>query len=716
MVCFRTTLALAAGIATLGCACSPTTTGSSPTPVLPLRTLRLYETGVGYFERAGDLGSSSASLPVPAGHLDDALKTLVVLSSGGKSTVHGIEFGSSISRGMARAVAGLPIDGDQPLDLQQLLVGLKGAEIEARTRSATYRGRLVDAVVATDDGLVSKDAPVPEQPGDASKPRGKPASLTLLVLTDAGAIVRVPATEVDSVRPLDPTWATRMGSALDALSSRGAQSEQLLHVIASGGPISLGYVAEAPVWRTTYRVVLDDSGKTGVLQGWALLHNDTDENWRDVRVELANGRPDSFLFPLAAPRYTRRPLIAPDDQLATVPQLMGTTVDAIWGDQIGDSDGAGGIGLSGIGVGGGGYGMGSGHGRLGGSVRASGASSSELLEVGNLASSGPAAGVEAGALFVYSLAEHVDLRAHGSTLVPFAQQRVDAATMTWVDSPGAPPRSAVRFANSTSQTLPAGPIAFFADHGFVGESSLARLKPGERRFITYGLDLDVEVQPEATRASEEPKRLVWDKAAGALEEHFFRTTDAAYTIENRSGHPRSVVLAMTLDRNATLTGPDQVDFDAATSRPLAVFVVAAQKRVERKTHAVEGLVRATAFTALTAGRMSEIASAPSLDAADKGAASQAAARLHEAEEDARKATQTKGEIAEVEKDLDRLREHMKALAGERSGGGGGANPFATRVLASEDRLAGLRKQLDALDSDSQSKKDAAQAALAQLVR
>ena len=328
--------------------------------------------------------------------------------------------------------------------------------------------------------------------------------------------------------------------------------------------------------------------------------------------------------------------------------------------------------------------MGSGHGRLGGSVRASGASSSELLEVGNLASSGPAAGVEAGALFVYSLAEHVNLRAHGSTLVPFAQQRVNAATMTWVDSPGAPPRSAVRFANSTSQTLPAGPIAFFADHGFVGESSLARLKPGERRFITYGLDLDVEVQPEATRASEEPKRLVWDKAAGALEEHFFRTTDAAYTIENRSGHPRSVVLAMTLDRNATLTGPDQVNFDAATSRPLAVFVVAAQKRVERKTHAVEGLVRATAFTALTAGRMSEIASAPSLDAADKGAASQAAARLHEAEEDARKATQTKGEIAEVEKDLDRLREHMKALAGERSGGGAG--PIRSPRACSRPRI------------------------------
>src|SRR5689334_16418403 len=75
--------------------------------VIPLRTLHLYETGVGYFERAGRV-TSSTSLPVPAGHLDDALKTLVVLSPGEVGAVSGLEFKSSISRGMARALAGLP--------------------------------------------------------------------------------------------------------------------------------------------------------------------------------------------------------------------------------------------------------------------------------------------------------------------------------------------------------------------------------------------------------------------------------------------------------------------------------------------------------------------------------------------------------------------------------------------------------------------------------
>jgi hypothetical protein len=616
---------------------------------------------------------------------------------------------------MARALAGLPVDGDEPLGLQQLLVGLKGAGVEVRARGATHTGRIVDVVEASEDGVVVKDAPAAAEAQGDAKVHGPARALTLLVLTDHGAIVRIPAAEVESVRPLDPGYQARLGSALDALSTRGAQSERPLHVLAhAGGPITLGYVAETPVWRTTYRLVLDGTGKSGVLQGWALLHNDTDEDWRGIRVELANGRPDSFLFPLAAPRYARRPLVTPDDQLATIPQLMGTTVDAIWGDQIGESFGAGGLGLSGIGEGGGGSGEGIGLGSFGGRGHGSGGvGSSSLLDVGNLASAAPAAGVEAGALFVYTLPGPVDLHAHDSTLVPFAQQRVDVTAIAWIDSAGSPARSAVRFVNSTSQTLPAGTIAFFADGGFAGESSLARVKPGERRFLTYGQDLDVELRSVDFRATEEAKRLVWEKGSRRLEEHYLRTSDFTYAIENHSGRPRSVMLAMALDHNATLTGPDSVDFDTAGSRPLAVFAVEARKSVERKAHAVEGLVRTTAFGSLTAARLTEIAASGSLEAPDRVAATEAAARLHEAEDDAKAGAQAKADIAEVEKDLQRLREHMKALSGEHPAGG--ANPFAVRVLAAEDRLTGLRKKLDGLEADGKAKSEAAQTALGKLV-
>jgi hypothetical protein len=711
----KTAVALGAGLAALTCACGSAVTPAPP--ILPLRTLRLYETGVGYFERSGSLASSDpTSLPVPAGHLDDALKTLVVLDAKGKAKVQAIEFGSSISRGMARAVAGLPVEGDEPLGLQQLLVGLKGAAVEvAAMHREMYTGRIVEVVESTDDGVARAAPAAPtEAQADAAKAPSRPSALTLVLLTDRGAIARVPVAELESVRPLDPGYTARLGSALDALSSRGARSERLLHVLAQGGPVTLGYVAETPVWRTTYRLVQAPDG-TGVLQGWALVHNDTDEDWRRVRLELANGRPDSFLFPLAAPRYARRPLVTPDDQLATVPQLLGTTVDAIWGDQIGDSFGAGGLGLTGTGEGGGGSGYGSGHGRMGGS-HSEKVTSSSVLEVGNLASAAPAAGMEAGALFVYTLPEPVDLRAHGSALVPFAEQRVDATPIAWIESAGSPARSAVRFVNSTPQTLPAGTIAFYADGGFAGEASLGRLKPGERRFLTYGADLDVELRTVDVHASEEPRRLVWEKAQAHLEEHYIRTSDFAYELENRSGRPRSVVLTMALQRNATLSGPDSVDFDTESARPLAVFAAAPHSKVDRKAHAVEGLERRIAFTALTSAQLGEMAAAASLDTGDRAVAAEAAARLREAEDDTKAATQAKAEIAEVEKDLARLQEHMKALSGERPAGGAPANPFATRLLAAEDKLTALRKKLDGLESDAKARSDAAQKALAKLVR
>lgn len=51
--------------------------------VLPLTRLRLYETGVGYFERRGRVSKNDQlSLPAPTADLDDALKTLVVLDGG----------------------------------------------------------------------------------------------------------------------------------------------------------------------------------------------------------------------------------------------------------------------------------------------------------------------------------------------------------------------------------------------------------------------------------------------------------------------------------------------------------------------------------------------------------------------------------------------------------------------------------------------------------
>ena len=72
----------------------------------------------------------------------------------------------------------------------------------------------------------------------------------------------------------------------------------------------------------------------------------------------------------------------------------------------------------------------------------------------------------------------------------------------------------------------------------------------------------------------------------------------------------------------------------------------------------------------------------------------------------------KADVDETEKDLTRLREHMKALGGgDKGGGAGAAAPLVARVLAGEDRLASLRKRLEGLEGEAKTRGTAVRAAL-----
>lgn len=685
--------------------CAAAAPAVAPPSVLPLHTLRLYETGVGYFERTGTVPrADQAGLPVPAGHLDDALKTLVILSAGGKVQVDGIEFGSSLSHGMARAMAGLSLEGeDGPITYEELLGSLKGSRVEVRTPRSVIMGRLVNV----DTIAVAEDAPA----GDKSKSEPKehkPPRLRLTVLTDHAEVVHVDGSDIESVRPTDPAQAARLDAALEALLTHGAASQHDLRLLGTpGSPVTLGYIAETPVWRTTYRMVASKDPTHATLQAWALLHNDTDEDWQGVKVELVNGRPDSFLFPLAAPRYARRALVTPENELSTVPQLMGRTADTLWGDHLDDTYGAGGLGLSGTGQGGG-SGQSIGLGSIGtiGHGSGVGVDGSSLLAVGDLAQVAQAKGVEAGALFVYTMPAPVALRAHASALVPFLQQSVEAEPIAWLDSPGAAARAAVRFVNDTKQTLPPGTISFFSDGGFSGESAIDRMKPAERRFLTFGADLDVEVTQDVQSVNEEVQRVTF--ARDTLREHFLRTTDSNWTIENRSGLPRTVYVGLNIDRNSKLIGADSLDFDVPSGKALAVFHAPARQSAKPKTISTEGLSRQTALTALSSKKLAELAALPSLNAADKAFVVEAGPKQKEVEDGQQHLAEARAELQTLEKDLARLREDAKAV-GER-----GAQPLVLRIVAAEDRIGVVRKRIDELDKDLKKRIDAVRTVLAKL--
>jgi hypothetical protein len=707
---------------------------------LPLRSLRLYETGVGYFERAGAVGGKTSALPVPAGHLDDALKSLVVLNGGAGGKVTGVAFTSSVTRATARTRAGLPQDPDAPIAFKDLLASMKGERVvivrkehapadhgaprEDRAGAPPppppasqelpheIEGRVVE--VTMEDDLVRARALLQHKDAKLDEP---PKQLVVSVLSTRGEVLQLAAEDIASVRPTDPAFATRLDAAMDALSTRNAQNARALELLGDArGDVTFGYIAETPLWRTSYRLVMGDKAE---LQGWALVHNDTDESWQGIHLELVNGEPDSFIFPLAAPRYARRTLIHPEEPLSTLPQLGSTTADALWGEHL---DGHG----SGTGSG---YGYGSGHGRLGGahttkapSIRMGSTSaadtmgSSSLLSVGNLAELAPASGTEQGALFVYAMPTAFSLAAHSSALVPFVKKGVEVESISFFSGVGEKGRATLRFVNGTGQTLPAGTIAVFGAGGFTGETSLDRLKPGERRFLEIGNDLDTEVTEKKATHKEEGKRLTFDN--DRLEEHFIRTNELSWEVENRSGQPRTFYVALSANQNAKVTGADRVDFDEVQKRAIAVFQVPAKTKAVRTFTVTEGLSRSMAMTSLTDKNMRLILAKSSIAATDLAVLTQAMDKIRALEAEQKNVQAADKVVATANADLSRLREDLKALGGNGSsanvGGAATAAPLVKRMVEAEDRVAAAQKNHEAAEKTLEDRREAVRLALKKL--
>jgi hypothetical protein len=699
-----------------------------PREILPLKTLRLYETGVGYFERSGTLGAHmSTTLPVPPGQLDDALASLVVLKSGSGGMVSGVSFASSVTRAAARSRAGLPADPASPVAFVDLLGSMRGEKVSIVTSTASgasgassgdIAGRVVEVGMETDEAAQRALSQQKDAPHDHA-----PQRLVVTVLTDGGALTRVPAETIVRIRPADPAFATRLDEALDATGTRSTRNARGLKLLGSvEGPVTFGYVTETPIWRASYRLVVEpradgSSARAASLQGWALLHNDTDENWHDVHLELVNGEPDSFLFPLAAPRYARRALVHPDNPLSTLPQLQDMTADAMWGDHIGDD-----VALDGIG--GTGQGFGSGHGRLSGGHSASSSTArgdadgatgrSSLLDVGNLADLAPATGVEQGALFVYAIPAGFSLEGHASALVPFVERSVSAEPVTYFSAPDAGGRAAILFVNSTGQTLPTGTLTVFGAGGFTGETSLDRLKPGERRFLRIGNDLDGEVRQTKTESREESKRLTLE--GGSLHEHFLRTSTKTWEVENRGSGARSFYVVLDAERNAKVTGADRVDFDEAGEKPVVVLDVKAKEKKARTLTVIEGLSRTITIDHLTERGVRALLAKSTIPSAELAALQQALPEIR-ALEAAHAAVDGQAHTTKVaEAALERLRLDLKALGGGSGAGGAGTPaPLVKRLVDAEDRVEAAQRAREAAEKALGDRRDAVRAALAPLI-
>src|SRR5262245_13844769 len=280
----------------------PAGASAAPQAHLPITQVVLFSSGVGYFQREGPVeGSQRVDLSFPASDVNDLLKSLVVRDlDGGHVTAVAYDSSAPVERTLQSFA--LNLQGNPPL--AALLNQARGEKAEvALLPSAAQPATLSGSIVGVEK---------------QRQPAGKEGVVEVEVLNlwCADGLRALKLSEVQRVRFLSPALEGELRKALEALAqSHDAQKKAVSLTCAGEGrrTVRVGYVVESPVWKTSYRLVLGgEKGEKPYLQGWAVVENPSDEDWREVRMALVSGRPVSFRMDLYTPLFVPRPLVEPE--------------------------------------------------------------------------------------------------------------------------------------------------------------------------------------------------------------------------------------------------------------------------------------------------------------------------------------------------------------------------------------------------------------------
>jgi len=297
------------------CITAQTTRPTRPAPddaaKLPVKRVVLYKNGIGYFEHLGHVrDNQDVAISFTSGQLNDVLKTLTVLDLNG-GRIAGVGYGSAAPIERQLDDLRLPV-GDKP-SLTEFLGSLRGARLEVRNGTSVITGRLLSVERKTRTGS------------------GTTLEVDYLsLITDNGELRTAEVSPSFSVRLLDAGLPGRVDHYLDLISA-GREADVRRMVISAEGSgersLFVSYISEVPVWKTTYRIVLNSkAGDKPLLQGWAIVDNTVGQDWENVQLSLVAGAPQSFIQNLSQPYYSRRPVVPLPESVSAAPQTYEATL------------------------------------------------------------------------------------------------------------------------------------------------------------------------------------------------------------------------------------------------------------------------------------------------------------------------------------------------------------------------------------------------------
>ena len=426
---------------------------------LVLKRIMLSTAGVGYFEyEAAVDGPATLGLDVPLDQVDDVLKSLVVFDDAGG--VGGIDLPG---RGETHAAFGdVPFGPDGLASPLAFLNSLQGVEVSvAGPRPMT--GRILHAEMVQD---------APAQPNAPAATRTRVSVLTVdglkqFVLEDS-----------EAVQVTDPALRERIARALAAARHETTQDARHITIHATGPGqriLRVSYVAAAPLWKSSYRLVLPavgaDPAPKARLQGWATLENTTGAAWSGVTLSLQYGNPVTFHQAIYRSYFVSRPDVPVEVLGRLLPDIDSRAHPAMVNSPAAPPPPA---------------------------PAAVDRAAPLMVQKAQAPTGGMAPPAEAAAVAetteetVFTVSSPVTLAAGHSASVPILDREFPASRIAVATADQSHPLAAIRLVNNSGASLPAGVLTLYdttADAPYAGDARLGGVPAGESRLMPYAQDL-----------------------------------------------------------------------------------------------------------------------------------------------------------------------------------------------------------------------------------
>lgn len=468
---------------------------------LPITRMTLYKHGVGFFERRAELTGAEVSLSFRVEEMNDILKSLTAIDWG-DGQVLGIDYATPQSR--EERLAGCSVRLSDTRSLRDLLVGLRGRRVSLQLDQG-------ETAVGTLLGL--DELPDRQPVGD---------SLVSLLLDEAEQVQTYALNRVQSADILDERGAADLRFFLQVAQTQEEYRDVTIRLTPGEHDLSVSYIAPAPTWRVSYRLVADpeaEDGPKALLLGWGIFDNRLEEELSEISLSLVAGMPISFVYDLYTPFTPERPLIEEKSRVAPGP------VDLVAGAAaFAEAEPM--------------------------QMRAMAApaapspqplarkmSRKEMADSVSVSTSGEAMGE----LFQYHITTPVSVGRGQSAMVPIISTTLDYRKELIYNSAklAAHPIATLRTTNTTGLTLERGPATVIEGGDYVGEAVLPFTADGAEFIIPYAVELGVRVR-EQNGAETQLYGLSIQGAYLLFEEWDIRWR--AYQINNTTASPMSILI------------------------------------------------------------------------------------------------------------------------------------------------------------------------------